>query len=145
MILLIIAVPVYIVGIAAIGTSATTTTDSFGNTTTTAGAGGLGLFFALVIGVAVLQVLYHVGFVAVKGQTPGAMIVKVRVVRASDGQIPGWGPAFMRWVPNLVNFVPCVGGLLYLGLWIWALISLFTDTNRQTPFDKAAKTYVIDA
>jgi hypothetical protein len=51
----------------------------------------------------------------------------------------------MRYVPNLVQLVPCVGGLLGLGLWIWALVNLFANPRRQTPFDLAAKTVVVDA
>ena len=73
------------------------------------------------------------------------MAMKVRVVRHSDGQIPGWGPAFMRWLPNLVGLVPCVGSLLSLGLMIWALVNLFSNPLRQTPFDLAAKTVVVNA
>ena len=81
---------------------------------------------------------------AAKGQTPGAMLVKVKVVRLSDGATPGAGPATMRWVPNLVGLIPCLGPLLALGLWIWALVNLFSNPLRQTPFDLAAKTVVID-
>ena len=51
----------------------------------------------------------------------------------------------MRWVPNLVGLVPCLGPFLSLGLWIWALVNLFSNERRQTPFDLAAKTVVIDA
>lgn len=110
---------------------------------------GSGLFFGgsflLMLAVTVGQVLYEVAFIAVKGQTPGKMLMKVKVVRDSDGQIPGWGPAFMRWVPNLVNLVPCFGGILGLGLIIWALVNLFSNPKRQTPFDLAAGTVVITA
>ncbi len=91
------------------------------------------------------QALYEIAFIAVKGQTPGKMLLKVRVVRETDGQIPGWGPATMRWVPTLVGLVPCVGSFLSLGLWIWALVNLFSHPKRQTPFDLAAKTVVITA
>lgn len=101
--------------------------------------------FLLLLMVTVGQVLYEVAFIAVKGQTPGKMLMKVKVVRDSDGQIPGWGPAFMRWVPNLVNLVPCFGGILGLGLIIWALVNLFSNPKRQTPFDLAAGTVVITA
>jgi uncharacterized RDD family membrane protein YckC len=116
---------------------------------TTAGRSGasdglfLGGFFAFMLAATVGQVMYEVAFVAIKGQTPGKMIMKVKVVRESDGQIPGWGPAFMRWLPSLVGIVPCIGGLLQLGLMIWALVNLFSNPKRQTPFDLAAKTVVI--
>ena len=80
-------------------------------------------------------------FVALKGQTPGAMLVKVKVVRLSDGQTPGWGPAVLRWLPNLAG-IAC--SLITLGLYIWGLVNLFSNERRQTPFDMAAKTVVID-
>lgn len=105
----------------------------------------LGGSLVLVLLVGVGQVAYEVAFIAIKGQTPGKMVMKVRVVRQIDNQIPGWGPAFMRWVPNLVGFVPCLGSLLSLGLSIWALVNLFSHPLRQTPFDLAAKTVVIAA
>lgn len=104
--------------------------------------GGMFMFMILAT---LGQVAYEVAFIAIKGQTPGKMVMKVRVVRHSDGQIPGWGPAFMRWLPSLVGLVPCVGSLLSLGLMIWALVNLFSNPLRQTPFDLAAKTVVVSA
>jgi uncharacterized RDD family membrane protein YckC len=104
-----------------------------------------GGFFLFLLAATVGQVLYDVAFVAIKGQTPGKMLLKVKVVRDGDGQIPGWGPAFMRWLPNLVSLVPCIGSFLSLGLIIWALVNLFSNPKRQTPFDLAAKTVVIAA
>jgi uncharacterized RDD family membrane protein YckC len=142
-ILMVVYVPLYVLMFASLG-STSTTTDQFGNTTSVNGSFGLGAIFLLGILVFGIQAVYHIAFVALKGQTPGAMVVKVKVVRLADGQVPGWGPAFMRWVPNLVGLVPCVGSFLSLGLWIWALVNLFNNSMRQTPFDLAAKTVVID-
>ena len=140
LILLVVYIPLIIVLVVAMADT-TTTTDQFGNTYSTEssiGFGGIILFTLAIYGV---QVLYHVCFVAVKGQTPGAMLVKVKVVRLSDGQIPGWGPAIMRWIPNLVGVLCSIASL---ALWIWALVNLFSNPLRQTPFDLAAKTVVID-
>ncbi len=120
-----------------------------GASSTTASSDGapsglfFGGFFAFMLVATVGQVMYEVAFVAVKGQTPGKMLMKVKVVRDADGQIPGWGPAFLRWAPNLVSLVPCVGSFLSLGLFIWSLVNLFSNPKRQTPFDLAAKTVVI--
>lgn len=144
-ILVVVSIPVWLLAAVLLGTTSTQTSTFDGTNTTTLDGVGLGGFFLLLIGISVIQVLYHVAFVAVKGQTPGAMLVKVRVVRLSDGEIPGWGPAIMRWVPNLVGFVPCVGSLLTIALWIWALVNLFANERRQTPFDLAAKTVVVAA
>ena len=139
-IMLVINIPVVIVMFLLL---AQTSTDTFGNTY----RADLGLGGQLLINLVTMAIYaaYHIGFVAVKGQTPGAMLVKVKVVRLADGQIPGGGPATMRWVPNLVGLVPCLGPFLSLGLWIWALVNLFSNERRQTPFDLAAKTVVIDA
>jgi len=142
-ILAVVFIPLWILLFASLGDS-TTTTDQFGNTTNFNGSLGLGGIFMLTLATYAIQMLYHVGFVAVKGQTPGAMVMKVKVVRHADGQVPGWGPGFMRWIPNLVAVVPCIGSFLGLGLWIWALVNLFNNPLRQTPFDLAAKTVVID-
>ena len=110
---------------------------------------GLGLtfggMFLFAVAATVGQVLYEVAFVAIKGQTPGKMLLKIKVAREVDGQIPGWGPAFLRWVPNLVGLVPCVGSFLSIGLIIWALVNLFSNPKRQTPFDLLANTLVVTA
>lgn len=143
LILIVVSIPVWIVAFSVLGTTSTTT-DSFGNTTGAESSTGVAGFFLIAIFLSIIPALYEICFVALKGQTPGAMIVKVKVVRLADGQIPGWGPAVMRWVPQLVNFVPCIGSFLTLGLWIWALVNLFNQPLRQTPFDLAAKTVVVD-
>lgn len=143
-ILFVIYIPVLIAFFAMVATSSTTT-DDFGNTTgfnSSMGPAGSILFTLVLLGI---QGLYHIAFVALKGQTPGAMLMKVKVVRLSDGETPGWGPATMRFVPNLVGLIPCcIGSIASLVLWIWALVNLFSNERRQTPFDLAAKTVVID-
>jgi uncharacterized RDD family membrane protein YckC len=138
LIILVVLVPLYILVIAAGSTSSNST--EFGASDGLA-LGGFFLFMAVAM---LGPALYEIAFTAIKGATPGKMLVKVRVVREQDGQIPGWGPAFMRWVPSLVNLVPCLGSFLIIGLWIWALVNLFNNEKRQTPFDLAAKTVVVD-
>lgn len=121
-----------------------TTYDEYGYSNTDLSGGAIaGIIIALVASF-IVPIAYHIAFVATKGQTPGAMAVKVKIVRLSDGQTPGWGPATMRWLPNLVSFIPYLGSCLGLGLIIWALVNLFSNERRQTPYDLAAKTVVID-
>lgn len=134
LIMAVVLVPLYVVMVAGAGASSNSGEPS-----------GLffGGFFLFMLAATVGQVMYEVAFVAIKGQTPGKMVMKVKVVRDSDGQIPGWGPAFMRWLPNLVSLVPCLGSFLSLGLIIWSLVNLFSNPKRQTPYDLAAKTVVI--
>lgn len=124
--------------------SSTTTYDEYGYRTSQMSSGAtIAMVIALVITV-VVPIAYHIAMVALKGQTLGAMAVKVKVVRLSDGETPGWGPATMRWLPNLVSLVPYCGSCMSFGLLIWALINLFNNERRQTPYDLAAKTVVID-
>ena len=82
---------------------------------------------------------YEVCFVALKGQTPGKMALSIKVVRADNGTVPGWGPAAGRWV------IPTVGYLLLFlpGLLVHA--SLLWDDRRQGWHDKAVKTLVVKA
>jgi uncharacterized RDD family membrane protein YckC len=132
---------VWVIAGVTIGASTSTQVNEFGFAEDEmSGAGVVALIGAYAITV-VVPILYHIAFVALKGQTPGAMIVKVKVVRLDDGQIPGWGSSVLRWLPNLVQ-IAC--GILSLVLYIWALVNLFNDERRQTPFDKAGRTVVID-
>ena len=62
----------------------------------------------------VAQILYEVAFVAVKGQTPGKMIIGTKVVNEATGELIGWGPAFMRWLPiGIGNLICGLGWLVY--------------------------------
>ena len=106
----------------------------------------IGIIIGIVVGFVdplLLPILvgaaYETCFVALKGQTPGKMAVSIKVVRADNGTLPGWGPAAGRWV------IPTVGYLLLLlpGLLVHA--SLLWDDRRQGWHDKAVKTLVVKA
>jgi uncharacterized RDD family membrane protein YckC len=57
--------------------------------------------------------------VAIKGQTPGKMIIGTKIVNEATGEIIGWGPAFMRWLPiGLGNLVCGLGWLVYLSAFL---------------------------
>ena len=124
--------------------SSSTTVDEYGFTTNEMSGGAVAAMLVALAITVVVPIAYHVVMVALKGQTLGAMAVKVKVVRLSDGETPGWGPAILRWLPNAIGLVPYCGGCLSFGLMIWALVNLFNNERRQTPFDLAAKTVVID-
>ncbi len=84
--------------------------------------------------------LYEVTMVALKGQTLGKMATSIRVVRADNGLLPGWGKSIGRWIiPAVLGFVPFVGWILSLLVYI----SLTWDKVRQGWHDKAAKTLVV--
>lgn len=140
-VILAIAVIACWIPVVASASSAPTRVDAFGSRTTDLSGASLAAVVFAYAATLLVPIIYHVTFVAVRGQTPGAMLVKVKVVRLVDGETPGWGAAILRWLPNLAGFL-C--SLISLGLMIWALVNLFSNDLRQTPFDLAAKTVVID-
>ena len=95
---------------------------------------------ALLLGL--VGILYEVTFIALKGQTLGKMATRIKVVRADNGLVPGWGKSVGRWIiPAAAAFIPFVGWILSLLVYI----SLLWDKVRQGWHDKAAGTLVIKA
>ena len=105
---------------------------------------GSGLALGAILGLLLLfglaGIAYEVTMIALKGQTVGKMATSVKVIRADNGQLPGWGKSIGRWIiPTLLNIIPFVG-------WILALlcyVSLTWDKVRQGWHDKAAATLVV--
>ena len=85
--------------------------------------------FLVVIGYAVI----YLWMVATKGQSPGKMAVKIKIVRM-DGSSLGFGGVLLREI--IGKFVS--GLVIYLG-YIWILF----DDKRQGWHDKIAGTYVV--
>jgi uncharacterized RDD family membrane protein YckC len=87
------------------------------------------------IAVFLVSLLYFPYFWQKSGQTPGMSMMKIKVVRDSDGGPITWGPAILRligyWVSALV---------FYIG-YIW----IFIDKRRRGWQDLIAGTVVIDA
>jgi len=81
----------------------------------------------------VLYLLYFVLFTAWRGQTPGKMLLSIRVVDAT-GQRPGKGRVLMREVVG--KFLS--GTVLYVGF-LWPL----WDSQHQAWHDKIAQTWVV--
>ena len=44
-----------------------------------------------------------------------------------------------------IGLIPILGGLAFLGVGVAGLVMLFTDSKRQTPWDKVGKTLVVEA
>ena len=125
----------YAIGLGALFTG--TTTDARGNPVPT--TFGLGTFF-LFMGVAVIfTLLYEVTMVALRGQTLGKMAMGLKIILQQSGQIPGWGPSFVRWIiPAVAGFVCGIGQILVY------LSPLFDNSGRfQGWHDKAANDLVI--
>lgn len=67
------------------------------------------------------------------GQTPGKMIMKIRVIK-TDGTPINDADAVLRYIGYLLNSVFFIG-------WLWTLF----DENRQGWHDKLARSYVVKA
>ena len=106
-------------------------------------AEGSGVFLGIVLAVFAIGLLYEVALIATRGQTLGKMATRIRVVRADNGLVPGWGKSFGRWlVPAVFGiagiYIPFVG-LIALLVYLWIL----WDRVRQGLHDKAAGTLVV--
>ena len=93
----------------------------------TAGFGDLGLIGFLLL------FAYRVLFTGLKGQTPGKMVMRIKVID-ERGEVPGIGRALVREVPGRVISEISLG----LG-YAWAA----WDDKKQAWHDKVARTYVV--
>ena len=97
------------------------------------------LFLSLLV-IAAVVLLYEWTMIAVLGQTLGKKWTGVKVIRADNGAVPGWGKSFVRWlIPGLVNIIPVVGNIAFLLVY---LSPVFSKT-RQGWHDMAAATVVV--
>jgi uncharacterized RDD family membrane protein YckC len=94
----------------------------------------MGSWFMILYWGAVVMVtaLYFTCFVAVTGQTPGKMVLGLKVVPADNG-IMTFGMAFLRWVGYIVSSF-----FFYLGF-VWIAF----DRRKQGWHDKIAGTVVV--
>lgn len=82
----------------------------------------------------VIQIVYATYFIGSRGQTPGKMIMKIKVVKIDTNEVPGYTKAFLREaVGKFVSSL--VFGLGYF----WAI----WDPKKQTWHDKIAGTVVV--
>ena len=91
-----------------------------------------------------IAILYEVGFIAIKGKTPGKIILRFKVVAITNSNSPpSTSSALSRFAPNLSTLLPVIG--FYLGFAIVgiSLYWLTSDANRQSVFDRFGKTYVV--
>lgn len=96
----------------------------------------------LVLLAAAIGLLYEVTMIATRGQTLGKMATSIKVVRADNGLVPGWGKSIGRWfIPALLPIIPFVGWILSLLVYV----SFLWDRARQGWHDKAAGTLVVKA
>jgi len=105
----------------------------------------------------VVVAVYQVALIGTTGQTLGKLAMRIKVVRESDGRLPEFGTAFMRWLIQFVAPVVAaapfgfhVGGST--GAEIAVLLApiivygpILWDRRRQGAHDKAAGTIVVDS
>ena len=87
--------------------------------------------FGLIIVILVIILGYEVTMIALKGQTVGKMMVGIKVVRAADGHIPGWGKSFGRFlVPQLPALIPARASTAASAIWPSASQAVWCSTGR---------------
>ncbi|MFI9331694.1 RDD family protein [Kitasatospora sp. NPDC052868] len=94
----------------------------------------------IIFGVfSVIGLLYEWLMVAFTGATLGKLAMGLRVVKESDGQVPGIGGGFIRFI------IPIVGAILcYIGAILVYLSPFFDNSGKlQGWHDRAAGTVVI--
>lgn len=137
-IMTVVMIVLFIVGVVALFGA---TSDSATDDEETIGY-AISLFIVLAV---LVGLLYEVVMIAIRGQTLGKMMTSVKVVRADNGLVPGWGKSIVRWIiPTIAGsilafLIPGIGGLLSLLIYV----SLLWDSARQGWHDKAAGTLVI--
>jgi uncharacterized RDD family membrane protein YckC len=113
--------------------------DSCINDATEAGMGALGTMLTMLAVIGVFMLLYEWLMVALVGGTFGKLAMGLRVLRESDGQLPGVGGGFIRYI------IPIVGAFLcYIGTVLVYLSPFFDNSGKlQGWHDRAAGTVVI--
>ena len=111
---------------------------------------GVGFSASFSAGYLILVVLigaaYEIGFVGLKGATPGKLLLGMTIVTQETGETPpGWEKAGLRYLPTLVGQIPLIGGIFSLVIVIASLVWLFSDTHRRSAYDRIATTYVVKA
>lgn len=111
-------------------------------------------FVAGPAGTVIVAAAYETIFIATKGQTPGKMATRIRIVRTDDGAIPGWGASAARWaLPSVASIATVVASAVavesaaidWLGvIGLLVYVSLLWDRRRQGWHDKVARTLVIN-
>lgn len=104
-------------------------------------------YFFLALGLSLLlQLAYHVGFLATRSATPGKMVVGLSVRRVDRPGPLGVGTAFMRYLlPLTVAMFSAVPLISYV-VWIVTATDLLwpiKDQRRQALHDKIAGTQVV--
>ncbi len=124
----------YGIGISQVKAVTCTTDPTSYQTSCSGGSSGVSAIFMLLgVLVAVAGGLWLTYQVGTTGQTIGKKALNIRLVREYDGQVLGFGLAFVRQLCHVLDSFAC-----YVG-WLWPL----WDAKRQTFADKIMTTVVV--
>lgn len=108
------------------------------------GATGVGFlgFLGLMTLSMVIVYAYEAVMIGFWGATVGKMIMKVKVVKPRDGEVPGIGSGLVRYlIPGLCALIPFVG---WIGTVVCYVSPTFDSTGRRQGWhDKVANTIVV--
>lgn len=94
-----------------------------------------GLFWSLAVLIPfVMVVAYFICFWGWRGQTPGKMAMKLKIVRFTGENI-SWGDSVMRFLGFIISVLVAFMGHLWIAF----------DSRRQGWHDKIAETFVVRA
>jgi uncharacterized RDD family membrane protein YckC len=77
--------------------------------------------------------VYFIGFWSLRGQTPGMIPLRLRVVKAADGTRPDWVTGLLRYVGLIISFAVILLGVIWVAF----------DARKQGWHDKIASTFVV--
>jgi uncharacterized RDD family membrane protein YckC len=107
---------------------------------TSTGAVSIGAaYYAAIVVVILLELLYFTLLLGHYGQTVGMMAVKIKVVREADSGPISYGAAFIRTILLLIDEIPYVIPYLLGAVLIW------TSDKKQRLGDRLAHTVVVKA
>ncbi|MFD7643248.1 RDD family protein [Kitasatospora sp. NPDC059795] len=109
------------------------------NEQTSASGGSIAAFFGMIAVMGIFNLLYEWLMVGLVGATLGKMALGLRVVKEADGQNPGVGGGFIRFI------IPQVGAFLCFLVQLLIWLSPFFDNSGKLQgwHDRAAGTVVI--
>jgi len=81
----------------------------------------------------IVTIVYFVGFWAWRAQTPGMMVLGLRIARDTDGTKPGLGRAILRYIGWIISAAVLLIGFIWIAF----------DSRKQGWHDKIAGTVVV--
>lgn len=90
---------------------------------------------------------YELVPVRLRGQTPGKILTRIRVIDASTGGAPSWRQAFIRWIIPMVVLLTLapVAGMIVFPLLAVLYGTALLDRGGRSSLDKLAGTRVVQA